>query len=193
LTTGNSVGTFTVPNLLPGKAYVFYLSDSACNNLLLTTSVIVPTDFIPPVIPMPPLPTPVCFTNSPNIFVNQTVNFFASGGNGNYTWNSSNSSPSFGQGQNFSTNFTYPGNFTITVQSNGQSANCFVNVQASQTVINPIVTYQTPPPPLPQPQIAGAFTAPKTGAETNAFVFAGLLTFAFALYKKRSLLKKLIF
>ncbi len=46
------------------------------------------------------------------------------------------------------------------------------------------------------PQVAGAFVAPKTGAETNAFVFAGFMAGAYALAKKRKyfgMLSKLIF
>ncbi len=191
LTTGNSVGTFTVPNLLPGKAYIFSLYDSACNVLLASVSIFPPNENFPPIIPVPPLPPVACLTNTPNIVANQTVNFFATGGNGNYTWQSANSSPGFGQGGTFSAWFAYPGQYTVSVNSNGQNAQCFVNVQAGIVPPSPVVIYQTPP--APQPQIAGVFTAPKTGAETNAFVFAGLLTFVFALYKKKSLLKKFIF
>jgi|GEM_PF-3563553 uncharacterized repeat protein (TIGR01451 family) len=40
------------------------------------------------------------------------------------------------------------------------------------------------------PQVLGAYTAPKTGADTNAFVFAGLLTSAFAVYRKKNVLMK---
>ena len=43
------------------------------------------------------------------------------------------------------------------------------------------------------PQVLGAFTAPKTGADTNAFAFAGLLTAGFAVYKKKNVVMKLIF
>jgi uncharacterized repeat protein (TIGR01451 family)/LPXTG-motif cell wall-anchored protein len=43
------------------------------------------------------------------------------------------------------------------------------------------------------PQVLGAFVAPKTGADTNAFVLGGLLTAAFAVYKKKNVLMKLIF
>jgi uncharacterized repeat protein (TIGR01451 family)/LPXTG-motif cell wall-anchored protein len=39
------------------------------------------------------------------------------------------------------------------------------------------------------PKVLGAFIAPKTGADTNAFAFAGLLTAAFAVYKKKNVLK----
>ncbi|MEK7161499.1 MAG: LPXTG cell wall anchor domain-containing protein, partial [Patescibacteria group bacterium] len=43
------------------------------------------------------------------------------------------------------------------------------------------------------PQVLGVFVAPKTGAETGAFAFAGLLTAATALIKRRKQLLKLIF
>ncbi len=43
------------------------------------------------------------------------------------------------------------------------------------------------------PQVLGAFVAPKTGAETGAFAFAGLLTAATALVRSRKQLLKLIF
>ncbi|MBI5530867.1 MAG: DUF11 domain-containing protein [Candidatus Doudnabacteria bacterium] len=43
------------------------------------------------------------------------------------------------------------------------------------------------------PQVLGAFVAPKTGAETGAFAFSGLLTAAAALFKRRKEILKLIF
>jgi uncharacterized repeat protein (TIGR01451 family) len=43
-----------------------------------------------------------------------------------------------------------------------------------------------------QPQVLGAFTAPKTGADTLGFVFAGSLTAAFAIFQKRKFLSQLI-
>ncbi len=42
------------------------------------------------------------------------------------------------------------------------------------------------------PQVLGALVAPKTGADTNAFVFAGLMVGAFAVVKKRKTLLKLV-
>jgi uncharacterized repeat protein (TIGR01451 family) len=42
------------------------------------------------------------------------------------------------------------------------------------------------------PQVLGAFVAPKTGADTLGITFASLLTLAFAGYKKKELLSKLI-
>jgi uncharacterized repeat protein (TIGR01451 family)/LPXTG-motif cell wall-anchored protein len=41
------------------------------------------------------------------------------------------------------------------------------------------------------PQVLGAYTAPKTGADTNAFIFAGLLTAGFGVYKKKNILAKM--
>jgi uncharacterized repeat protein (TIGR01451 family) len=43
------------------------------------------------------------------------------------------------------------------------------------------------------PQVQGAFIAPKTGAETGAFAFSGLLTAATALIRRRKDILKLIF
>jgi len=43
------------------------------------------------------------------------------------------------------------------------------------------------------PQVLGAFIAPKTGADTNAFVFSGFLAAAFGVFKKRKTLTSLIF
>ncbi len=42
------------------------------------------------------------------------------------------------------------------------------------------------------PQVLGAFTAPATGANTGAIAFGAMLMGGFAIYKKRSLLSKLI-
>lgn len=42
------------------------------------------------------------------------------------------------------------------------------------------------------PQVKGAFYAPKTGADTDAFVFAGLLTAAFAAARQRKFLLKVL-
>ena len=42
------------------------------------------------------------------------------------------------------------------------------------------------------PKVLGAFVAPKTGADTNAFVFAGLLSAAFAVFKKRQVIMGLV-
>lgn len=43
------------------------------------------------------------------------------------------------------------------------------------------------------PQVLGAFVAPKTGADTNMFVFSGVLTALAAVFKKRKVLMTLIF
>ena len=41
-------------------------------------------------------------------------------------------------------------------------------------------------------KVLGAFVAPKTGADTNAFVFSGLLCAAFAVFKKRQVIMGLV-
>lgn len=43
------------------------------------------------------------------------------------------------------------------------------------------------------PQVQGAYVAPKTGAETGAFAFSGLLTAAAALFRRRKEILKVIF
>ncbi len=43
------------------------------------------------------------------------------------------------------------------------------------------------------PQVKGTFIAPKTGADTAGFLFSGLMTSAFAIFRKRKGLLKLIF
>lgn len=42
------------------------------------------------------------------------------------------------------------------------------------------------------PQVKGIFVAPQTGADTTGFVFAGMLTAAFAVFRKKDLLIKLV-
>jgi len=42
------------------------------------------------------------------------------------------------------------------------------------------------------PRVLGAFVAPKTGADTNAFVFAGMMVSAFGIARKRKMLLSLI-
>jgi uncharacterized repeat protein (TIGR01451 family) len=46
---------------------------------------------------------------------------------------------------------------------------------------------------ISNPQVKGAFVAPKTGADTMGLMFGGLLTLGFALYRHRKYLIKLIF
>jgi hypothetical protein len=42
------------------------------------------------------------------------------------------------------------------------------------------------------PQVLGAFVAPKTGADTMGITFSMLLTLGFVAFKKRELISKLV-
>jgi uncharacterized repeat protein (TIGR01451 family) len=90
---------------------------------------------------------------------------------------------------------SYPG---ITVPANGSVTRSFqVRIKSSLSSSLSYVmtnTYgNTVTIRINVPQVLGAFTAPKTGADTNAFVFAGMLTAGFAVYKKKNIILKLIF
>lgn len=60
--------------------------------------------------------------------VGDLVNFYANGGNGNYSWNAYDAQITSGYNQNFSTRFNTTGSRNVTVTSNGQTATCYVNV-----------------------------------------------------------------
>ncbi len=101
----------------------------------------------------------------------------------------------FGGGSLNGNVITFPG---ITVPANGSVTRSFeVRVKYSLSSNLSYVmtnTYgNTVTIRINTPQVLGAFTAPKTGADTNAFVFAGILTSGLAIYKKKNLLMKLIF
>ena len=90
---------------------------------------------------------------------------------------------------------TFPG---LTVPANGSVTRSFeVRVKYSlSATLGYVMTNSygnTVTVRINTPQVLGAFTAPKTGADTNAFVFAGMLTAGFAIYKKKTMLMKLIF
>jgi uncharacterized repeat protein (TIGR01451 family) len=90
---------------------------------------------------------------------------------------------------------TYPG---ITVPANGSVTRSFevrvkYSLSGSLSYVMTNTYGNTVTIRINTPQVLGAYTAPKTGADTNAFVFAGLLTAGFAIYKKKSVLMKLIF
>jgi uncharacterized repeat protein (TIGR01451 family)/LPXTG-motif cell wall-anchored protein len=90
---------------------------------------------------------------------------------------------------------SFPG---ITVPANGSATRTFqVRVKFSlasnlsyvmTNTYGNIVTIH-----INTPQVLGAFIAPKTGADTNAFVFAGMLTAAALVFAKRKALTSLIF
>ena len=90
---------------------------------------------------------------------------------------------------------TFPG---ITVPANGSVTRSFqVRVKYS---LSPSLSYvmtntygNTVTIRINIPQVLGAFVAPKTGADTNAFVFSTMLTALAAVFQKRKTLMQLIF
>lgn len=85
---------------------------------------------------------------------------------------------------------TFPG---ITVPADGSVTRSFQVVVKNSLATNLSYTMSntygnTVNITINTPQVLGAFTAPKTGADTNAFVFAGLITAVFAVAKKRQAL-----
>jgi uncharacterized repeat protein (TIGR01451 family) len=90
---------------------------------------------------------------------------------------------------------SFPG---ITVPANGTVTRSFeVQVKQSLTSNQNYVmsnTYgNTVTIQINSPQVLGAFTAPTTGANTEALTFSTLLTAAFALFQKRKSIAKVIF
>ncbi|HYV33262.1 MAG TPA: LPXTG cell wall anchor domain-containing protein, partial [Candidatus Limnocylindria bacterium] len=90
---------------------------------------------------------------------------------------------------------SFPG---ITVPAGGSVSRSFqVRIKASLSATLSYVmtnTYgNTVTVKINTPQVLGAFTAPKTGADTMGFVFSGVLTAAAALVAKRKSLLKVIF
>jgi uncharacterized repeat protein (TIGR01451 family) len=69
-----------------------------------------------------------CGPQNQSANVNDVVNFYANGGNGNYSWTAYDAQITYGNNQNFSTRFNSAGSKTVTVNSNGQTATCYVNV-----------------------------------------------------------------
>ncbi len=83
----------------------------------------------------------ICAPGNQTVNVNQPATFVASGGNGAYTWSASNSNNTSGSGNTFTTSYQNSGSYTVTVNSNGQSSAC--NVQIN-TVVQPQV-FCSPP------------------------------------------------
>lgn len=81
--------------------------------------------------------TPPALTCSPvnqTVSVNQTANFTASGGTGNFSWSAPTGNPAAGSGGNFSTSYSNSGSKIVTVTSGAHSAQCNVQVQPVVTV-----------------------------------------------------------
>src|SRR5262249_8912834 len=72
---------------------------------------------------------PSCSPSFQNANVNQQVTFYGNGGTGNFSWTASNGQPVYGYGSLFTTSFGAPGQYNVTLNSNGQTATCTVNIQ----------------------------------------------------------------
>ena len=72
---------------------------------------------------------PTCSPSTQNANIGQPVSFYGSGGTGNYSWNAYGGSPVYGYGSNFTTTFNSAGTQIVTLNSNGQSAQCTVYIQ----------------------------------------------------------------
>ncbi len=71
-----------------------------------------------------------CIPQNQTANVNDLVSFSATGGSGTYSWSAYDAQISYGSSQNFSTRFNSVGFKNVTVTSNGQTATCYVNVNA---------------------------------------------------------------
>lgn len=85
----------------------------------------------------------VCSPANQSAYVDQTVNLFASGGTGTYTWSAPNSSTTTGAGSAFSTRYGASGNYSVTVTSGTENQICTVAVSA------PPPTWTPPIPTTP--------------------------------------------
>jgi|GEM_PF-3206602 len=70
----------------------------------------------------------ICDTGDQTVFIDDTVFFSASGGNGTFHWSAPGGSPSSGNGSDFQTIYDSTGNFTVTVTSDGSQDSCSVKV-----------------------------------------------------------------
>jgi uncharacterized repeat protein (TIGR01451 family) len=118
---GTKLNTATLTEILP--------SDTNPNNNQAQASV---------TIVAPPTPDVVCAPSSQTIYINQTANLAAVGGNGTYVWSGPDASPSNGSGATYSPLFSTTGEKTIVVTSGGKQASCTVLVIAVPVVVNPL-------------------------------------------------------
>jgi hypothetical protein len=85
-----------------------------------------------------------CFPQNQNVNINDLVSFSATGGSGGYSWFTSGSAdPNYGYGTTFGTRFSQSGYKTVTVNSNGYTAQCMVNV--NQPYVPPYIPPYVPP------------------------------------------------
>lgn len=126
--------TFSVFGLQQNTTYYYRLVvQSECGNNQTQSMSFVTTETY-----NPPQQQVYCNPQNQNVNVNDWVNFNATGGNGTYSWyTSQDASPYSGNGSSFGTRFSYNGTKIVTVSSsNGGSAQCMVYVNSQQQYQN---------------------------------------------------------
>lgn len=86
-----------------------------------------------------------CNPPSQSVFLNQTANFFATGGTGTFAWSAPGGANGNGSGQFFSTSYGGAGNYIVTVTSGTESATCNVNASIAPTPVpTPTPVFNSP-------------------------------------------------
>ncbi len=74
-----------------------------------------------------------CTTNTPQVGINQTAVFTATGGTGSYSWSGDNLNVTNPTGSQFSVSYPTVGTYIIHVMSGGQLAGCALTVTSSNS------------------------------------------------------------
>jgi len=74
-----------------------------------------------------------CTTNTPQVGINQTAVFTATGGTGSYSWSGDNLNVANPTGSQFSVSYPTVGTYIIHVMSGGQLAGCALTVTSSNS------------------------------------------------------------
>ncbi len=84
-----------------------------------------------------------CSPSFQSVNVGQTANFFASGGNGVFSWSAPSGNPSSGSSSQFSTSYSTSGSKTVTVSSSGTSDTCGVQVNQIVNAVECTPSFQS--------------------------------------------------
>ncbi len=130
--SGNDSGTESVNWLVPGYTYAFTFWNNG--SLVDTKSYTVPTlscgGGTEPV-----LSCRLSNSNPSTLFVGDSAQFVATGGNNQFSW-FSEGNPNSGSGTIYETAFATAGNKTVTVQSGNQTVTCYANIVARTQAAN---------------------------------------------------------
>jgi hypothetical protein len=95
-------------------------------------------------------PAVACSVSQSSVLINNPITLTATGGDGVYTWSSANfvlNNPTTNT-SSLTLTYTVPGNYMVTVMSNGSSATCFVAITAIEFPA-PGSAIEAPAPGLP--------------------------------------------